>query len=187
MIFIRAQADQKGSFAGLVPGVPVTPARELFLDGPDGRRKIEIELVEMVSLYELEGLSVLYVVFGKRVDVGGMDASGAPVRASLQGGDQVQSQQGQVVQVIGRQRLAIQMSVNQTKAAETPGPATHPANIGEHQMDRVSDDYAVNGARPRDQEPYLPVQLAGERTSMTRQLQGDDFMRRHLAPIGSFQ
>ncbi len=77
--------------------------------------------------------------------------------------------------------------MNQTETAETPGSAAHPANIGKHQMHRISNDYILNGARPRDQKPYLPVQLSGERTKVTRQLQGNNFMGCHLAPIGAFQ
>jgi hypothetical protein len=132
MIFILGQADQECSFPGLASGVSVTPPRELVLDSPYRRCKIEIELVKAMCLHKLKGFPVLFVIFGERVDIGCVEATGAPVRSNFDGGDQIQSQKGQVVQVIGCQLLSIQVGVNQAKATETPGSAAHPADIWKH-------------------------------------------------------
>ena len=119
--------------------------------------------------------------------VGDLDRAGAAVRLGLHHGDQVEPQQRQVVQVVGRERLAPQVGVNQAQPPESPGTAAQPPDVGNLELARVADNHLADRAGTGQQHAHLAADLARESAQVASQFGRNHLVGADLPPVGTLK
>ncbi len=116
-----------------------------------------------------------------------LDAAGQAVRQHLDRGHQVEPQQGEVVEVVAGERLALQMGVDEPQAAEAADAAAQAADVGQGQAVGVAHDDVADDAVAPEQDSDLPVEPAGGLGQMPGELGGDHLPRIDPAAVGALQ
>ena len=182
--------DQR-PFGAVAAGRAADDPGELVFERLDRRLEIEVELVDGSGANpDKRILGRLVVVAGRqdrRVEVGGLDAPGQPAVANLHHRHEVEPQQCQVVEIVEAEGLSLEMSVHESKAAEAPGSTAQTTDVGKHEPARVADDDVADRSVASDQNAHLAAELFGDLGEMTGELGGDDFVRRHTAPVRSLE
>jgi hypothetical protein len=155
------------------------PSGELAFEGCDEGGEVEIQLGG--ALWREGQPEASFRVFGDQV--GGVGLAGKSVVARLQGADEIESQQGEVRQVVRGEVFAGQVRMDQTEPLETAGGGTKALQGGDKDIvvrpcDDVSD-FTTAG----DQKADLTIDLAGEFRERPGQFVGDDPFRREAPPV----
>jgi len=183
---VRGDADDEGPFPLRLARRLAADPRELLLERSDLRAEVELEGVDAPGLDPAKGLGMA-LGEGGRGDHGDLDATWEAVRARVDHGHQVETQQGQVVQVVGRERLAPQVGVDQPQAAEAPHAASQAPDVREGEVGRVADDDAADQAVPAEQHTDLPADLAGDLGEVSRQLGRDHVLSGYSAAVRALE
>ena len=116
-----------------------------------------------------------------------LDFSGIAVFFNLYDGNQIQAQQGKVVQIILRQRFLTQVCVDETQSPESSCPTPESPYIGKIQVRGVSKDYVAYDSVARKQDSDLTAELLGECGYMFGQFRRYHLLRKHTSPESPFQ
>jgi hypothetical protein len=115
--------------------------------------------VGLVDLRELLGAPErALVVYGKQVGV--LEPERQPVLSGLNGGDEVEAEQGEVGQVVACERLALEVRVDEAQAAQAGLPRAGPADVRELEPRGVPDDDARDVSLAVEEDTDLAVDLA---------------------------
>ncbi len=147
----------------------------------------KFELVDVGRLNLFERLVPAFAVGPKRRQVRKVDAARQAVREDFDGGHQVQAQQGEVVQVVAGERLALQMGVDQPQPAEPADAAPEAPDVGQGQAVGVSHDHVADDAVAPEEDTDLPVEPARGFGEVPGKLGGNDLPRVHTAAVGALQ
>src|SRR4029079_11875557 len=79
----------------------------------------------------------------------------------LDHGHEIETEEGEVVQVVLGERLAAQVSMYEAQPAETAEAAPQAADVGERQAVGIADDDVFDRAVAREKHADLPVDLPG--------------------------
>ncbi len=94
--------------------------------------------------------------------MGKLDFSGVAVFLHLDHSDKIQSQQGKIVEIVLRNGLAAQVSVDEPKATEAAGPPAESSDIGEVDMGGISEYHVADDPVAGEQNADLPAEVPGE-------------------------
>ena len=170
--------DEDSAVDGLhLPGL--LPSGELAFEGCDEGGEVEIQLGG--ALWREGQPEASFRVFGDQV--GGVGLAGKSVVARLQGADEIESQQGEVRQVVRGEVFAGQVRMDQTEPLETAGGGTEAVQGGDKDV-VVRPYYDISDFTPAgDQKADLTIDLAGEFRERPGQFVGDDPLRREAPPV----
>lgn len=95
-----------------------------------------------------------------------MHGPGAPAALDADGGDEVETEEGEVGEVVLRERLAAEVGVDEPETAKPTARGAKAADVGKDEPRRVPDDDVLNLAAPVDEDAdlarYLRRDLAEE-------------------------
>jgi hypothetical protein len=91
-----------------------------------------------------------------------------PLGFDLDDGNQIQTQQGKIIQVILSNRFSAQVCVDQAKASKSCSSSAKSSNIGEVEVGGISQDYIADGPVARQQNAHLPSEFSGDGCQMLR-------------------
>ena len=189
MLVVRHQADHQGALLVGRPGV-AGDAGEFLLQGAHRGVHVEIELVHVRRLDALEGREIVCILVRagrRRREVGQLDAAGQAVRQHLDGGDQVEAQERQVVQVVLGQRLALEMGVHEAQTAETADTAAQTTHVGKVEALGVAEDDVADDPVAAEEDADLAAEPPRDLGQVARQLGRDHLARVHAAAVGAFE
>ena len=97
--------------------------------------------------------------------------------------DQIEAQERQVREVVGRELLAGQMGVDQAQPLETERRGTEAVERGNDDVVMGAHDDIGDLSPAGDEDAELAVDLAGEFGQLPGQVMGDDPFRRDAPPV----
>ena len=157
--------------------------RHLLLELGGGFLRIEPQLLDRRRL--LEAIQLAALVEGEQRRQVDLPRQGVVARNDR--GDRVETQQHQVGEVVARERLVLQVRVDEPQAAQAGLARAGAADVGQLDLPRVSDDDVLDFAAPVEQDPNLPARLSRDFRQVARQLRGAQLARLYAAAIGREQ
>ena len=157
----RDRQDQCALFLRF-SGPPLGQPGKFTLQRADLFFKIEVEGVNVSGFDSAKRFALLRIAVHAGKDVGQLNPAGIAVLFRLDRGNEVQTQQRQVVQVVLSGRLPAQMRVYETKPAKPSRSSAEPSYVGEFEMGGVSQDHLSNNPVSRNQYADLPSQFTRE-------------------------
>ena len=174
----RLHPDEDGAVDGL-DLARLLPSGKLAFEGGDEGGEVEIHLRGT-----LRGERLPVAPFGVfRDEVGGMGEAGEAVFSGLDGADEVEAQEREVREVVGRELLAGQMGVDQAQPLEAERGGTEAVERGDDDVVMGSHDDIGDLSPAGDEEAELAVEFAGELGELAGHLMGDDPLRRDAPPV----
>lgn len=113
-------------------------------------------------------------------------SAGRPVGVHGQNGHCVESQEGQVRQVVIRQPLPSQVRMDASKPPEPRLPSPVPGQIGDENSSLITDHHILNISPSVDEDTYLAPDLPGNLRHKPGQFRGDNPLRRDSPPVEAF-
>jgi hypothetical protein len=110
-----------------------------------------------------------------------------PVRQDLDHGDQVEPQEREVVQVVVRERLPLEMGMDEPQAAEAPDAAAQASDVRQLEALGVSDHDVADRSVAGDEDADLAAELARDFGQMAGELGRDYLGRVDPAPEGALE
>ncbi len=189
-IVVRVDPDHEHPFflglAGAAPG----EAGEFFLQSLHLGLEIEIERVDVARLEPLEELvgvgGDLFVGCCRR-DHRHLDTTRLAVFSGLHHGHRIETQQGQVVEIVGGERFATQVGMHEAQATETPHTSAQATDVGQVQGRGVAHHHIADVTLPPDHHSDLAPELPRDLGQVPGQLSRHHFPGRDLASIGPLQ
>ena len=126
-------------------------------------------------------------VRSERRQVRQLDPAGQAGVQHLDRGHEVEPQEGEVVEVVAGERLALEMGVDEAQAAEAADAAAQAADVGEGQAVGVAHDDVADVAVAAEQDADLAVEPAGGLGQVAGELGGDHLPRIDAAAVGALQ
>ena len=120
-----------------------------------------------------------------RQEVGPVHLAGKPVLEHLDGRHQVEPEQGQVGEVVARERLAVQVGVHQAQTAEPALAGAGAAHIRELQLAGVADHHRLHVPLAIEEDADLPVGLERHLGEVPGELRRDDHPGVDAASVGA--
>jgi len=109
--------------------------------------------------------------------------AGPSVLFHRDGADVVEAKQGEVREVVARERLPVEMGVDETKPLEAALAGAELIETGNDDLAVIADDDEVDVALAADQDADLAVGLAGDLAELPGQLEGEDPVGGDLAAV----
>ena len=188
MIVVVAHADHERALRVPRPPRALADAAELLLERRHGGAEVELELLHVARAQVNEGiLPVAGRRKRRRIQVGHLGLARQAVGAGLHHRHHVQPQQRQVVQVVGRERLAPQVRVHQAQTTEPPGASAQATDVGQHQLAGIADDDVADAAVAGKEHSDLAADLRRHGGEMARQLAVDHPFGRHAPAEGALE
>src|SRR6185312_10584813 len=181
VLVLRDDAHHQGALLVGLAGVAGNAGKFGFQRAHRGVH-VEAELMDVRRLDALEGK-----VRGERRKMRQLQAAGQTGVQHLDHGDEVETEERQVVEVVAGERLTLQVSVDEAQAAETADAAAQTADVGQRQAVGVSHDDVADLAIATQKHADLTVEAAGDLGQVAGQLGGDHLPGIDPAAVGALQ
>ena len=191
VVVVAHHADQERALL-LGFGRGLALAGEFGFELGDFLVELEIEVVDVARLPAAEGFGpggARWAVRQRRLGRhhGHLDAAGFAVRAHFDHRHGVETQQGEVVQIVVGERFTAQVGMDQPQRAEPADTAAQAADVGQLELLGVADDDVADVAIAFHQHADLTAELAGDFAEVFAELGGGDLLGRSSPPEGSLE
>jgi hypothetical protein len=109
------------------------------------------------------------------------------LRGLQDGGDQVESQLGEIGEIVACQLFAAEVSVHQPDATKALGASASATQIGDLEAGGVADDDGFDGPSSIEEQTYLASGLDGDGEDGGGELLSDDLCGRDFSSIESLE
>ena len=172
----------------LLPGVGEIdgfrhPPFQLGIEPPQKGPEIEIEMVDGGGTESLD--AALARPRGEQIGV--MHRTRQAVIADAQGHHQIQAQQRQVVEVVLRQGLALEVGMDAAQAPQAAAAEAIAAEIRDDDLPVVTDDDVQHRPLAVENDADLPVQLPGALGEIARQFRTDQLAGGNPSPVDALE
>ena len=189
---VRAHLGQNGLLAPARGRTrPVHPG-ELLLEVANEIEKVEIELRGMDRVEKAVGAFAIGVPEGTAVavllgrpgqEVGGVGGHRQALFVEPDGNHEIEAEQREVGEIVPRERLALQVRVDEAEAPESRLAGPQAPEFREEDRPRIANHHVLDLPFPVHEDADLATGLVGQLGQVAGQLGGRDLVRRNPAAV----